>query len=187
MHGIGTAWEKPVLEERRLLRSLRLLRRIRASALPATHRNNRIGFFHEGRRFFNALHAAIRKAERFILVEYFLIRDDRTGKALAAGLIDAAKRGVRVYLIYDYIGSLETPAFFFRNMASAGHRGHPLQRPFLQTRPSLVRQAPTPQIDGGGRQGGFLRRIQHRRRIFRPCGKVTALPRRRRQHSRRCG
>ena len=63
---------------------------------------------------------AIRAAEHFILIEYFLIRDDRTGKALAAELIDAPKRGVRVFLIYDYIGSIETPASFFRNMALQG-------------------------------------------------------------------
>jgi hypothetical protein len=77
-------------------------------------------FFHEGPKFFGALHSAIRAAEHFILIEYFLIRADRTGKALAAELADAAKRGVRVLLIYDYIGSIETPASFFRSMSQQG-------------------------------------------------------------------
>jgi cardiolipin synthase len=120
MQGVDTAPGKPAKKEKRVLRGIRLLRRIRSSALPVTHHRNQISFFHEGRRYFHALHSAIRAAEHFVLIEYFLIRDDRTGKALAAELIDAAARGVRVSLIYDYIGSIETPASFFRNMALQG-------------------------------------------------------------------
>jgi cardiolipin synthase len=111
---------KPLGKKKRLLRSIRLLHRIRSADLPVTHRDNRIEFFHEGPTFFHALHSAIRSAEHFILIEYFLIRNDRTGKALATELADAARRGVCVHLIYDYIGSIETPVSFFRSMSLQG-------------------------------------------------------------------
>ena len=90
----------------RLPRMMHLLQRIRPSSLPITYRHNRVVLFHEGHGFFHSLHAALRSAERFILIEYYLIRNDRTGTALAAELAEAVRRGVRVLLIYDYIGSI---------------------------------------------------------------------------------
>ena len=99
---------------------MHLLRRIHPSSLPVTHRQNQLTFFDEGRQFFQSLYGAIRVAERFILIEYYLIRNDSTGTALALELAEAVKRGVRVLLIYDYIGSIETPASYFRNMIQHG-------------------------------------------------------------------
>ena len=97
-----------------------LLRRFRTEALPATHRHNRVEFFPEGAAMFRALYAALRSARRFILVEYYMIRDDRTGAAFAAELAGAVRRGVRVLLIYDYVGSIDTPTSFFDRMAQQG-------------------------------------------------------------------
>jgi cardiolipin synthase len=99
---------------------MHLVRRIYPSILPVVHRQNRLVFFNDGAPFFRSLYAAIRLAERFILVEYYIIRNDHTGDALAAELAEAARRGVRVLLIYDYIGSIETPASYFNNMVQMG-------------------------------------------------------------------
>ena len=93
----------------RLPRMMHLLRRIRPSFLPVTYRHNRVVLLQEGRGIFYSLHAALRSAERFILIEYYLIRNDLTSAALAAELTEAVRRGVRVLLIYDYLGSVETP------------------------------------------------------------------------------
>lgn len=114
------ATEKLFGKKNRLLRMMHLLRRIHPSSLSVTHRRNHLAVFDDGYQFFQSMHAAIRVAERFILIEYYLIRNDRTGAALAALLAEAARRGVRVLLIYDYIGSIETPASYFRNMAQQG-------------------------------------------------------------------
>ena len=104
----------------RLLRMMHLVRRIYPSILPVVHRQNRLAFFNDGAAFFRSLYAAIRLAERFILVEYYIIRNDQTGDALAAELAEAVRRGVRVLLIYDYIGSIETPASYFNHMVQMG-------------------------------------------------------------------
>lgn len=106
--------------KKRLLRLMRLLRRIRPSTLPVTYRRNRVVLLPDGPRFFRSLHAALRSAERFILIEYYLIRDDRTGSAFAAELAEAVRRGVRVLLIYDYIGCVETPSSYFRTLTQYG-------------------------------------------------------------------
>jgi len=98
---------------------MRLFRQFRPD-LQMTYRRNRVLLFPGGHSFFRSLNAALRSAERFILVEFYMIHADRTGAAFAAELAEAVRRGVRVWLIYDYIGSIETPASFFAGMARQG-------------------------------------------------------------------
>jgi cardiolipin synthase A/B len=112
--------ENPFRQKTRLIRMMHLLGHIRPAVLPVAHRHNRVVLFRDGHSFFKALHAAFHTAERFILAEYYLIRNDPTGEAFAAELAQAVKRGVRVLLIYDYIGSVETPLSFFKDMAQQG-------------------------------------------------------------------
>jgi cardiolipin synthase len=88
--------------------------------LPVTHRHNSVELFHGGRQFFEALFNAIRSAQQSILVEYYLIHADRLGTCLADELTAAVQRGVTVKLIYDYIGCLDTPASYFRNLSRRG-------------------------------------------------------------------
>jgi len=107
-------------KKNRLLRMMHLLRRIHPSILPVTHRQNQLAFFNGGNLFFESLYAAIRSAEHFVLIEYYMICSDGTGNTFADLLAEAVRRGVRVLLIYDYIGSIETPASYFRNMAQQG-------------------------------------------------------------------
>lgn len=101
-------------------RALSVLQRIRPSSLPTSYRRNRVVLFPDGRQFFKALFASIRTAEHFVLLEYYIIRDDHTGRALASELGAALRRGVRVLLIYDYIGCLDTPSGYFKNLAQLG-------------------------------------------------------------------
>jgi cardiolipin synthase len=116
----------------RFLRMIRLLRRFHTSTMPATYRHNRVELFHEGAAMFRSLHAAFRSARRFILVEYYMIRSDRTGEAFAAELADAVRRGVRVLMIYDYVGSIDTEASFFDRMARQGIELIPFNTPSLR-------------------------------------------------------
>jgi cardiolipin synthase len=88
--------------------------------LPVTHRHNSVELFHGGRQFFEALFAAIRSAEDNILLEYYLIHNDLIGARLASELAAAVQRGVKVKLIYDYIGCLDTPASYFKNLSRQG-------------------------------------------------------------------
>jgi cardiolipin synthase len=105
---------------KRLSRMLRLLARIRPHTLPVTYRHNRVALFPDGAHFFQGLLAALRSAECMILMEYYIIRNDDTGSALATELIAAVQRGVRVLLIYDYIGCIDTPSIYFKNLSERG-------------------------------------------------------------------
>jgi cardiolipin synthase len=114
---------------KRRSRFARLLKRLRPLELPVTHRHNSVELFQGGRQFFEALFAAIRSAEHTLLLEYYLIHNDRIGSDLAEELGAAVQRGVKVKLIYDYIGCLETPAVYFKHLSKQGVSLFPFNRP----------------------------------------------------------
>jgi cardiolipin synthase len=126
--GEAMAIENRFRQKSRLQRILRLLRQFRPD-LPVTYRHNRVLLFSGGHSFFRSLHKALRTAEHFILAEYYMIHDDRTGITFANELKEAVRRGVRVWLIYDYIGSIETPASFFEGMERQGIKLIPFNIP----------------------------------------------------------
>lgn len=103
-----------------MVRMLRLLQRIRPAEQPATYRRNLVALLPSGPEFFAALFTAIRAARHSILLEYYIIHNDTTGRRLAAELAGAVQRGVRVLLIHDYIGCIETPSAYFRDLADQG-------------------------------------------------------------------
>lgn len=107
-------------QNKRLARLMRRLERTRTPPPPVTYRRNRVKLLPDGESFFSEFLAAIRSARQYLLLEYYLIRNDRTGSAVAGALVEAAGRGVRVFLVYDYIGCMETSASFFRSLAQQG-------------------------------------------------------------------
>jgi cardiolipin synthase len=69
---------------------------------------------------FEALLAAIREAVDHIHLEYYIIRADRLGQRLMDALVERAKAGVTVRLLYDTVGCAWTPRSFFRQLEDAG-------------------------------------------------------------------
>ena len=73
---------------------------------------NRVRLLENGEAFFPAAFEAIRQARREILLETFILWDDKVGKALQAALLEAAGRGVQIDMMVDGFGSCDlTPAF----------------------------------------------------------------------------
>lgn len=105
---------------RRFMRFERLLRRLKPIARQVASRHNKLELLADGHTFFRTLLNAVKQARVSILLEFYMFRDDRTGSGLAAELATAVNRGVAVFLIYDYIGSVDTPSSFFKKMARDG-------------------------------------------------------------------
>jgi len=89
-----------------------------STAFPAEN----LLFLPDAPNFFNVLFAALSTAQSSICLEYYIIRADQTGMRLADALVAAFKRGVRVYLLYDYIGCLTTPESYFSRLRQEGIR-----------------------------------------------------------------
>lgn len=101
------------------------------------YEGNTAEVYDTGRDKFRAFLADIATARQYVNLEYYIVSDDSTGRAVADALIDRARAGVRVRLVYDHVGSFKTPARFFRRLKEAGVEVHPFFRvifPFLGTR-----------------------------------------------------
>lgn len=82
--------------------------------------NNKINLLINGQETFNALFVALRKAEKVVLMEFFIVNDDALGRALQHELIQCVKRGVQVYFLYDRVGSIRLPKRYVRTLKEAG-------------------------------------------------------------------
>jgi cardiolipin synthase len=69
---------------------------------------------------FERIEAAIRAARRFVWAEYYIIRNDETGRRFLALLEERAKEGVEVRLLFDAVGSMAINARFLRAIVAAG-------------------------------------------------------------------
>ncbi len=73
-----------------------------------------------GEATFRSMFAGIEAATNYVLVEFYIIRRDRTGRELKDRLIDKAREGVRVYVLYDEIGTLDVSRESLAELREAG-------------------------------------------------------------------
>jgi cardiolipin synthase len=76
--------------------------------MPATT-GNRVQLLVDGRQTFDSIMAGLQAAEKYILFQFYIFRDDDLGVRLGRALADRAKAGVKVFLLYDEIGSRKFP------------------------------------------------------------------------------
>ena len=91
----------------------------RLAKMPFT-RCNQVDLLVDGEATFAAIFAGIRAATRYVLVQFFIIRDDALGGELAALLEQKARAGVAVCLLYDEIGSHKLSRAYLDRLAKAG-------------------------------------------------------------------
>jgi len=83
-------------------------------------RGNRVELLIDGEATFRSIFEGIDSAERYLLVQFFIVKDDGLGRQLQARLITAARRGVRVYFLYDEVGSHDLPGRYIDELRSEG-------------------------------------------------------------------
>ena len=81
---------------------------------------NRVELLENGEAYFPAVFNAIAKAERDVLIETFILFEDKVGQELQRVLIEAARRGVRVDLTLDGWGSIDLSKEYLAALAEAG-------------------------------------------------------------------
>jgi cardiolipin synthase len=74
----------------------------------------------DGDATFGRLFEAIAAARSYVLVQFYIVKDDRLGRDLKDHLVHKARAGVRVYFLYDEIGSYKLPGSYLREMQQAG-------------------------------------------------------------------
>lgn len=81
---------------------------------------NEVELLVDGHATFDSIFAGIAAARSYLLVQFYIVRDDALGKELAERLIERANAGVKVYLLYDDIGSTGMPRRFRSQLRAAG-------------------------------------------------------------------
>lgn len=87
--------------------------------LPFT-KGNDIELLIDGQQTFEAIFRSIASAENYLLVNFFIVKNDRVGKRFQQALIERARAGVRVYFLFDEIGSHKLPDAYLNEMEDAG-------------------------------------------------------------------
>jgi len=82
----------------------------------ATH----IQLLWKGRDSFQIIFDAVDRAEKLICLQFYIFKNDETGKALSELLKQKSHEGVKVYVLYDHFGSFGTPRSFWKDMSLAG-------------------------------------------------------------------
>jgi cardiolipin synthase len=135
------------------------IRAVEQLALMPMTSGNRAELLVDGEATFDSLFAGIEGAEDYILIQFFIVRNDALGMKLKSRLQRASERGVHVHFLYDEIGSRHLGDDYLGDLAAAGvhvsafnsSRGwrHRFQLNFRNHRKVLV-------VDGNlGWVGGF--------------------------------
>ncbi|OCT20982.1 cardiolipin synthase [Pseudomonas putida] len=82
--------------------------------------NNQVKLLIDGTATFDAIFAAIGEARDTVLVQFFIIHDDAIGRELQQLLLRKAAEGVRVYVLFDQVGSHALPARYSQVLREGG-------------------------------------------------------------------
>ena len=81
---------------------------------------NHVELLIDGDVTFDNILDGIDDAREYILFQFFIVHDDELGRRVKSHLIEKAQQGVRVYFLYDEIGSHDLPAAYKEELEAAG-------------------------------------------------------------------
>ncbi|MEZ4287460.1 MAG: phospholipase D-like domain-containing protein [Polyangiales bacterium] len=87
---------------------------------PRVVQGNAVEMIHDGAYALEKMLEAIRSAEREILLEMYWFASDPTGQRFTEALSERVRRGVRVSILYDAVGSWDTDRRMFARLANEG-------------------------------------------------------------------
>jgi len=85
---------------------------------------HRVELLENGEGYFPAVLDAIARARHEVLIETFILFEDKVGHELQRALIEAARRGVQIDMTVDGWGSIDLSKPFLSALAEAGVRVH---------------------------------------------------------------
>lgn len=123
-----------------------------------TEKNN-IEIITDGNKKFELLFEDIKKAEKYIHIQYYILKKDNIGKELFRLLRQKLKEGVQVYILYDDIGSRTLNKYTLRKLIEAGAKTKSFFKsslPLINLRMNFRNHRKIVVIDGKiGYVGGF--------------------------------
>lgn len=93
--------------------------------------DNQVEIFNEGESKFSALIESIKRAQKYIYLEYYIFRNDNLGREILDILVAKAKEGIDVKVLVDGMGCIRLPGNFFDPLIMAGGKISVFFPPFL--------------------------------------------------------
>jgi cardiolipin synthase A/B len=103
----------------RVIRSLTLL-----GGMPFLS-GNTVRTLVNGEATFASILAAIDAAQKYVIVQFFIVKADALGEMLKDALLAKAAQGVRIFFLYDSIGSFDLPHRYTAALRAGGVDVHP--------------------------------------------------------------
>ncbi|MFT3990838.1 MAG: cardiolipin synthase [Luteolibacter sp.] len=83
-------------------------------------KGNSLDLLIDGEETFHSLFEEIAKAQHYLCVNFYIVKNDRIGKRFQQALIERSRAGVKVYFLFDEIGSHKLPHCYLKPLRDAG-------------------------------------------------------------------
>ena len=127
-----------ILDDERVRKSglTELSRYINNSGCFPVYRNTSVRYFPEGQKYYDALTRELKKAEKYIYMEYFIVDEGYMWGSIMKILSEKASQGVDVRLMYDGMCEISNvTSDYSRRLCGIGIKSKPFSpiRPFIST------------------------------------------------------
>ncbi|MCZ4693436.1 cardiolipin synthase [Ancylomarina euxinus] len=99
--------------------------------------HNKVNILNDGEETFTEIYRSLRKAREHIHLEYYIIEDSELASELREILLERARAGVEIRIIYDAVGSWKLSQEYINSLREAGIKIHaflPVRFPILTSR-----------------------------------------------------
>ncbi len=93
--------------------------------------NNKVDILNNGNEKFPIMIDCIKNAKNFIHIQYYIFNDDNLGTEILNLLVEKAKEGIEVKLLYDGMGCIHNKKHFFDPLVKAGGEVYCFFPPFI--------------------------------------------------------
>jgi cardiolipin synthase len=114
MHQIVASHEVEISKHDAIARAAQYL-----GGLPFTD-GNELTLLIDGKETFESIFHEIEHAEEYVCLNFFIVKNDRIGVRLQQLLIRKARQGVRIWFLFDEIGSYKLSRKYLRELRRAG-------------------------------------------------------------------
>lgn len=81
---------------------------------------NQVELLINGKATFDSIVAGIEQAKHYVLIQFFIVKDDGIGQRIQNCLRQKAESGVPVYFLFDEIGCIDLPQKYIDDLRAAG-------------------------------------------------------------------
>jgi cardiolipin synthase len=100
---------------------------VRLGGLPLT-RGNDADLLIDGKEIFESIFRSIAEAKEYLLIYFYIVKDDEVGTQFQEALIERAQAGVRVCFLFDEVGSHGLPNSYLKELRKHGIHCNPFGR-----------------------------------------------------------